>query len=403
MRSINYIFSFLLLLGLMSSCKAPKSTLDPSMKLENAAYQAYINSVRLLISDTLMGSQAQFPLAKITSRRLKDTITVIGVGDIMLGTNFPSPDYLPPNDGRDLLAPVLDILQDADLTFGNLEGVILNQGGDPKTCSNPDLCYLFRSPEHYITHLVEAGFDVVSIANNHAGDFGDPGRDNTMRVLDSVKLQYAGQLQKPFTIFNLDGMIYGFVAFAPNTNTIRINDLANAEKIVSHLDTLADIVIVSFHGGAEGSKYQHITRETEFFYGENRGNVYEFAHRMIDVGADIIFGHGPHVTRAVDIYKNRFIAYSLGNFCTYARFNLRGENGLAPIIKVYTDHKGNFFKAKIHPIIQVGEGGPVPDPKRRVIKTLQRLNQEDFPESGITITDDGWIFSPKHTSLSVGF
>ena len=59
-------------------------------------------------------------------------------------------------------------------------------------------------------------------------------------------------------------------------------------------------------------KYQHVTREREYFYGENRGNVYEFSHAMIDAGADMIFGHGPHVARAIEVYKNRFYCLQLG-------------------------------------------------------------------------------------------
>ncbi len=109
--------------------------------------------------------------------------------------------------------------------------------------------------------------------------------------------------------------------------------MAEAEEIVRHLADTCDIVIVSFHGGAEGANYQHVTKDYEMYYTENRGNVYSFAHRMIDAGADVIFGHGPHITRAVEVYNERFIAYSLGNFCTYGRFNLSGPNGIAPVIK----------------------------------------------------------------------
>ena len=57
-------------------------------------------------------------------RLLKDTVRIVAVGDIMMGTNFPSTDYLPPNDGRDLLQPVKKVLQRGDITFGNLEGVV---------------------------------------------------------------------------------------------------------------------------------------------------------------------------------------------------------------------------------------------------------------------------------------
>ncbi|ELR73801.1 Capsule biosynthesis protein capA [Fulvivirga imtechensis AK7] len=324
-------------------------------------------------------------------RIFKDTVSIIGVGDIMLGTNFPESWYLPPDEGRGLLAEVTPILQNADITFGNLEGVILNEGGDPKYCKDPKICYIFRSPEYMAQRLKEAGFDVMSTANNHAGDFGDPGRLNTMRTLDSLGIEHAGLLTRPFTTFEMEGMKYGFAAFAPNTGTVSINDLSNAGKIIAHLDSISDIVIVSFHGGAEGSKYQHVTRENEYFYGENRGNVYEFAHHVIDAGADVVFGHGPHVTRAVEVYKERFISYSLGNFATYARFNLRGDNGLAPIIKVFTNSEGKFLYAEVTPIIQHAPGGPSIDPEKQVIRRLQQLTEKDFPEVKIKIDDSGII------------
>jgi len=240
-------------------------------------------------------------------------------------------------------------------------------------------------------NLVDAGFDVMSMANNHAGDFGPEGRENTVKVLDSLGINHAGLIERPYCLITIDGIKFGFAAFSPNTGTLSINDHEEAKKIVTHLDSMSDIVIVSFHGGAEGSKYQHVLRETEFFYGENRGNIYEFAHDLINSGADIIFGHGPHVTRAIEVYQNKFIAYSLGNFCTYARFNLKGANGLAPIIKVYTDHRGKFLWGQIIPIFQEGEGGPKIDPQKRVIKTLQELTSTDFPEVEISINDDGLI------------
>ncbi|NRB64445.1 MAG: CapA family protein, partial [Saprospiraceae bacterium] len=123
---------------------------------------------------------------------LPDTVTVIGVGDMMLGTNYPSSSYLPPQGGRTMLADVKMILQDADVTFGNLEGTILNSGGTPKRCSNPAACYVFRSPEDYGAHFAEAGFDLLSLANNHSGDMGAAGRSKTKEILDELGIAYAG-------------------------------------------------------------------------------------------------------------------------------------------------------------------------------------------------------------------
>ncbi|MFZ1806897.1 MAG: CapA family protein [Cyclobacteriaceae bacterium] len=321
----------------------------------------------------------------------KDTLTFIGVGDIMMGTNYPNEDRLPPNNAKALMANVKHVLQDADITMGNLEGVLLNEGGTPKGCRNPKVCYVFRSPTAFAENLSEAGFDIMSLANNHAGDFGDAGRKSSMKTLDSLGIKYAGLIAQPYVLFEKDDVRYGFAAFAPNTGCASINDIPAARATIAHLDSLADVVIVSFHGGAEGSKYEHVPRKHELFVGEDRGDVYKFAHSLIDAGADIVFGHGPHVTRAIEVYNNRFIAYSLGNFCTYGGFNLSGVNGWAPIIKVFTDAEGTFYKAKITPIYQTPMSPVNIDIQGRVIKRMRQLTLEDFPETPITIDDDGWV------------
>ena len=98
-------------------------------------------------------------------------------------------------------------------------------------------------------------------------------------------------------------------------------------------------------------------RAMEVFHGENRGDVYHFAHTMIDNGADVVFGHGPHVTRAIEVYRDRFISYSMGNFCTYGRINLAGPNGLAPIVKINVDTTGRFLSGRIIPCYQTWPGG----------------------------------------------
>ncbi len=320
----------------------------------------------------------------------KDTLTIIGVGDIMMGTNYPE-DRLPISNGSLLMKDVEEVLQSADITFGNLEGVLLDSGGTPKSCRDPKVCYVFRSPSRYVENLTTAGFDLISIANNHAGDFGDAGRENTMKVLGEHGLAYAGQLQQEFTILTKDSITYGLAAFSPNSNCVSINDYNRAKAIVQHLDSIVDIVIVSFHGGAEGKDYQNVPRKHEIFHGEDRGDVYKFSHMMVDAGADIIFGHGPHVTRGIEVYKDRFIAYSLGNFCTYKGINIAGINGWAPIIKVFTNPSGAFLKGEITATYQVYGVGVKIDPNKQVIKKIKELSKKDFPESPIGIDDNGII------------
>lgn len=320
------------------------------------------------------------------------SITITGVGDIMFGTTFPSARFLPRHDNPlILLGDLADTLSLSDITFGNLEGSFLDNGEPVKKCRDTTICYLFRMPERYAAALSVAGFDIISLANNHFGDFGLPSRLTTMKLLDSLEIQYAGLHENPYSIFTRDSIVYGFCAFAPNAGTVSIVDIPEAEKLVRFLADTCDIIIVSFHGGAEGAEYQNVTRKEELSYGESRGNVYEFSHRMIDAGADIVFGHGPHVTRAIEVYNDRFISYSLGNFCTYGRFNLSGPNGIAPVLKLRVDTAGKFLSGKIIPVFQVYSGGVRVDPEKRVIKKLRELTLQDFPESVINISDDGEI------------
>lgn len=308
----------------------------------------------------------------------------------MMGTNYPE-NKLPANDGAFLMRDVEGVLRNADVTFGNLEGTLLDEGGTPKTCRDPKVCYAFRTPVRYVNNLVSAGFDMMSLANNHAGDMGDLGRKSSMKTLDDAGILHAGQLNQKTVVFEKEGVKYGMVAFAPNSNCVPLNDLAGAKELVKELAARVDIVIVSFHGGAEGAQYQHVPRTTEVYHGENRGDVYKFSHELVDAGADIIFGHGPHVTRGVEVYKNRFIAYSLGNFCTYRGISVSGINGLAPIIKVYTNKKGEFLQGKITPTFQTYGVGVQIDTEKRVTKIIQELSKKDFPESPVRIAEDGLI------------
>ena len=320
-------------------------------------------------------------------------ITVIGVGDIMLGSNYPSKNLLPKND-YNILSDTEKILQDADITVGNLEGTFFDEGGIPKSCSDPSVCFVFRTPSKYGQYLKKAGFDYLSIANNHSNDFGDEGISKTMKNLDELGIKYTGiKKLAETTIIEKDNLKYGFVSFAPLSKTVDLNNYEYAAELIKSLKSSTDIVIVMFHGGAEGNGKEHLTRKTEMFFGENRGNVFKFARMAVDAGADIIFGQGPHVTRAIELYKNKFISYSAGNFATYGKFNLKGSSGIAPIFKITLDSKGNFIEGEIIPVRQTrGVYGPFIDENKSAVKEIISLNKSDFPEgNGLSVSEDGKI------------
>ncbi|MGH9554179.1 MAG: CapA family protein, partial [Terriglobales bacterium] len=118
-----------------------------------------------------------------------EEISIAAVGDIMLGSTYPETAPLPPEDGANLLAEVAPILTAADLAFGNLEGPML-EGGTTAKCSDEAAragrCYAFRVPPRYGGHLKKAGFDVMSLANNHVMDFGLEGRASSAKTLDEL-------------------------------------------------------------------------------------------------------------------------------------------------------------------------------------------------------------------------
>ena len=223
-----------------------------------------MNKIVLLSLISLFGLvQAQDVEVKTETK--VETVSIIGVGDMMFGTNFPSERYLPPSKGKNLLSDLNTRLRDADLTFGNLEGTFLNEGRTIKGSGKN--VYAFRMPEYLADNLDAAGFDIVSVANNHVRDFGQKGLKNTMKVLNKHNIEFAGLRDyKKSTVLTLNGVKYGFAAFAPNVGTVSINNTKQAKKIVADLAKRSDIVIVSFHGGAEGAKHQHVPREKEYFY-----------------------------------------------------------------------------------------------------------------------------------------
>jgi hypothetical protein len=157
-------------------------------------------------------------------------------------------------------------------------------------------------------------------------------------------------------------------AFSTAEHSNDMRDIPAAAAVVEALSREHEVVIVSFHGGSEGSKAVRLTGEDEYLGREYRGNPRAFAHAVVDAGADLVLGHGPHVLRALEVYKGRLIAYSLGNFCTYARFNLSGVSGQA---------------------VQRKPGGPVPDPTGAGVALLRSLTAADIPSPGLEIAPDG--------------
>jgi len=330
-------------------------------------------------------------IKKDTVATSPDTVTITAVGDIMLGTSYPDGSKLPPDSAQSSFAAALPDLQYSDIVFGNLEGTLLDGGAPAAYKKKLATAYLFRMPTAFGQVLKDAGFNLLSVANNHITDFSTQGYISTTQTLDSLGIYYAGLEEHKDTVFNLKGVRYGFCAFAPNANTLPILDLKNTAQVVSDLKKQVDIVIVSFHGGAEGAAYEHVPPGSESFLGQKRGDVRAFAHTAVDAGADVVFGNGPHVNRGMERYKNHLIAYSLGNFCTYKSVSVDGVCGLSSLLKVYLNKKGEFLNGQIIALKQTHAGGLQRDSLNKVITRMQVLTKVDFLNPGLMIADDGQI------------
>lgn len=314
---------------------------------------------------------------------------VAAVGDLMIGTDYPL-NHLPDDDGVGFLAAVAPILSAADLTIGNLEGVLADGGEPAKKCSNPNACFLFRSPTRYARHFAAAGFDVLGLANNHARDFGEDGRTSSMAAINAAGMHHSGRVDD-FASFEQDGLRIAVLAYAVTRNSNLLLDYELAFATIASFAATHDIVVVSFHGGAEGADVIHVPFAEENYFGEPRGDVVWFARGAVDAGADLVVGHGPHVVRGMERYKNRLIAYSLGNFATYYGISVAGIKGIAPILTATLDGNGAFVCADVVSTVQLRPAGPSIDPGGSALKLLRSLSIADFGEPGLAFLAGGEI------------
>ncbi len=314
-------------------------------------------------------------------------LTLAAVGDTMLGTDFPE-NILPDDDGLSFLDAVTPYLSGPDVAFGNLEGV-LQDGGEPvKQCKDKRICFLFRTPARYATYLGLAGFDAMSLANNHARDFGEEGRSSSMAALDRAGIRHSGR-EGTTVSWIANGRRVALAAFAPNVGSNQLNEPELARALVAGLAAANDIVIVSFHGGAEGAGAEILPFGREIFAGEDRGDVVQFAHAMIDAGADLVLGHGPHVVRPMELYRDRLIAYSLGNFATYYGISVEGLRGVAPILLATLDDDGGFVAGRVVSTRQLRPDGPSVDPGDVAMIAIRTLTLAAFPDGVLEFSDDG--------------
>ncbi len=321
-----------------------------------------------------------------------DNLSVIAVGDIMMGSTGQR-GLLPPEDGRDLFKNVGQYLNDGDIVFGNLEGALLDEGESIK-CRGEKMryCFEFKTPTRYGLYLKQAGFTVLNIANNHIGDFGAEGIKSTLKTLGTLGMAPLGG--KAIVELNMKRKKIALVGFSylSSPYSFSMLEIEKAKEIVAQLKENHDLVIVSFHGGAEGRSAQLVINENEIFLDENRGNVILFSRGVVDAGADLVLGHGPHVLRAFEVYKGKLIAYSLGNFLTFGMFNLKGPNGVSVILKVKLNREtGRFSEGRLIPVKLINGGIPEPDETRQGISLLKQLTQKGGYDFNLRIDEEGGV------------
>jgi hypothetical protein len=184
------------------------------------------------------------------------------------------------------------------------------------------------------------------------------------------------------------------ISFATYPGAHNFLDLDDTVRVIRETRAKADIVIVSFHGGAEGAAHQHVPNSSEFFLGENRGDLRRFAHTAIDAGAQLILGSGPHVVRGMEVYQGKLIAYSLGNFATYGAINVSGVSGLSAVLKARLAADGSFLGGCAYPTWQEKGSGPKLDPEKRILPILRSLSEEDFKQNAVHVGANGELSPP---------
>jgi len=240
----------------------------------------------------------------------QEPIKIVFVGDILLdrgvGEKIETYGYEYPYDN------IKDILRDSDITLGNLECVISSRGMPALKMKN----LLFRAAPDNVSALKDAGFNVLNLANNHCMDYGREGLIDTIEYLNSAGIKTFGagknreSARKPLYIKTKNTVI-GFLGFSafPSEGYFFLEDQPDVAQVdiksigeeVRSAKEKCDVLIVSFHWG----------REFDYYPVESQKSA---AHISLESGADIVVGHHPHVIQGVEVYKDKPIFYSLGNF-----------------------------------------------------------------------------------------
>lgn len=332
----------------------------------------------------------------IYNSNLNAQIYIKAVGDVMPGSFTPK-NIIPKDSGKKFLKHLGGMLKYCDISFANLEGAFVDVYQQPCKCADSsrrkNTCFEFGFPAYMLASLKNLGINLFNLDNNHCMDYGFAAHSFTRKLLADHGINYI-----PYSGYKelyIKNKKIAFVAFGFENYSYNISNLIKVYQIIADLKRKYALVFVSFHGGSEGVAAIHIKVGKEIFLGEDRGDVQAFAHTAIDAGADLIIGHGPHVLRGFELYKNKFIAYSLGNFLTYGNISISGLCGVTCILSLKLDENtGNFTSGEIIPIKQMKPGIPYYDRKKEAVVLLKKLTTET-DNKHLFISSDGLITKLK--------
>lgn len=275
----------------------------------------------------------------IPSIKDPDYVTLSFLGDIMLDRGVRASVNKNFSGDYSSLFEKMDVLEKSDIVFANLEGPASDQGKDLRNL------YSFRMDPNAIPALKGANFSILSVANNHAGDWGQTAFADTLSRLTENEILYTGggyaeEIEKPTIIEKYD-MKIGFLGFSDvgpqnlkptiEKQGILLANNPRIKEIINKASKEVDYLIVSFHFGDEYKTTNNKRQQT-------------LARLAIDNGAKIVIGHHPHVVQNTEVYKNGFIAYSLGNFIFDQKFSKNTMEGMLLQMKIWRD--GNLTISK---------------------------------------------------------
>jgi hypothetical protein len=298
-----------------------------------------------------------------------------------------------PRDPATLLGSVADELRAPDLMLVNLEGTLGRRGLSKCVRWNVRDCHAFQAPESYGARVFAAtGVDAVSVANNHAFDYGPEGQHDTRIALEEAGVAVTGGAGE-VTVLERAGVRVALVAAAPYTWCEDLRDGQHLVRVVRQARERADVVVVALHLGAEGTAAAHTPSHTEWYLGENRGNPRRLAHALVDAGADLVVGSGPHVVRGIEFYRGHLVAYSLGNLVGYGgALQTSGDLALSGILDVELRGDGTFVSGRLVPLRLGRDGVPRPDPDAATVRRVRALSASDFGAAAAVVGRDGTVW-----------